>query len=200
MGRLNYAAIASLDGFIEDARGRFDWAPPDEEVFRFINELERLIRTSLYGRRMYESMLYWETAPVDDSVPDFTRAWTEMWQREEKVVYSRTLPSASSARTRLERSFDPDAVRHLKESTRGDLAVAGANLAGQAIQAGLVDELQLFVVPVVVGDGKPWLPEGTGPKLELLESRRFESGFVFLRYRAEHGETALSPKVEQGTV
>lgn len=197
MGRLIYAVIASLDGFIEDASGRFDWAQPDEDVLRFVNELERPIRTSLYGRRMYETMLYGETVPLDDSVPDYLRVWTEMWRLEEKVVYSRTLRSASSARTRLERSFEPDAIRCLKQSTRGDLAVGGANLAGQAIKAGLVDELQLFVAPVIVGDGKPWLPKDLQFKLELVESRRFERGFVFLQYRPVPGEAVSSPKSER---
>jgi dihydrofolate reductase len=200
MGRLIYATLASLDGYVEDSSGRFDWAAPDEEVLRFVNELERPIRTALYGRRMYETMLYWETFPLDDSVPDYVRVWTELWRREEKVVYSRTLQSASSGRTRLERSFDPHAVRRLKESSPGDLCVAGANLAGQAIKAGLVDEFQLFAVPVVIGDGKPWLPKDMRLKLELLESRRFESGIIFLRYRAGHGETASSQESDRSTV
>jgi dihydrofolate reductase len=197
MGRLIYGAIASLDGYIEDASGRFDWAMPAEEMLRFVNELERPIHTSLYGRRMYETMLYWEAFPLDDTVPDFIRDWTEIWRHEEKVVYSRTLQSTSSARTRLERNFDPNAVRRLKESTPGDLTVAGADLAGQAIKAGLVDELHLFAVPVVVGAGKPWLPKDMRFKLELLESRRFEDGFVFLRYRVEHGAAASSRKSER---
>lgn len=187
MGRLIYFTLASLDGYIEDAQGRFDWSRPDVEVFQFVTDLERSVGTYLYGRRMYETMLYWEAAPSDETVSAYDRDFIQMWKAAEKVVYSRTLKSTSSARTRLERSFDPDAVRRLKQSTSQDLTVAGAELAGQAIRAGLVDELQLIVAPVVVGGGKPWLPKDVRVDLELQETRRFSSGDVFLRYRPKAG-------------
>jgi dihydrofolate reductase len=187
MARLIYSAIASLDGYVEDSQGRFDWGAPDEEVHSFVNDLERPVGTYLYGRRMYQTMLYWETFPLDESAPAFARDFTRMWRAAEKVVYSRTLGPTSSTRTRIERSFVPEAVRRLKLTTSQDLTVGGAGLAGQAIAAGLVDELQLLVVPIVVGGGKPWLPKGQRVKLQLLGSRRFANGVVFLRYRTENG-------------
>jgi dihydrofolate reductase len=187
MASLIYSAIASLDGYVEDAHGRFDWAAPDEEVHSFVNDLERRVGTYLYGRQMYESMVYWETAPSDDSVPRVLRDFTKMWQAAEKVVYSRTLESVSSARTRIERSFDGEDIRRLKLTSSHDLTVGGADLAGQAIGAELVDELQLFVVPVVVGGGRAWLPKSLHLNLELLEFHHFASGVVFLRYRPELG-------------
>ena len=183
MGSLIYFTIASLDGFIEDAEGRFEWAAPDEEVHAFTNELERSVGTELYGRRMYEIMLFWETAPADDSVPAVFREFAEAWRAADKIVFSRTLKSASSGNTRIERDFTPDMVERLKRSSQRDLTVSGAELAGQAIKAGLVDELQLLIVPKIVGGGKPWLPKTVHVDLELLETRRFASGFVFLRYR-----------------
>jgi len=183
MASLIYSAIASLDGYVEDPQGQFDWGAPDEEVFSFINELERPIGMYLYGRRMYETMRYWETALVDENVPAFIRDFAEIWQGAEKVVYSRTLDAVISARTRIERGFDSEEIRHLKMTASRDLTVAGANLASQAIESGLVDELQLFVVPVAVGGGKPWLPRRQPLNLELLDSRTFASGIVFLRYR-----------------
>lgn len=192
MARLIYSAIASLDGYIEDARGRFDWGAPDEEVLSFINDLERPVGTYLYGRRMYETMVYWETAPSDESVPVVLRDFTQMWRASEKVVCSRTLESVSSARTRIERSFDIEAVRRLKVTASDDLTVGGADLARQAIGAELVDELQLFIVPAVVGGGQSWLPENAHLNLGLLDSRRFASGVVFLRYRPEPGEAGSS--------
>ena len=193
MARLIYSAIASLDGYVEDAQGQFDWGAPDEEVLSFISELERPIGTYLYGRRMYETMVYWETAPLDESVSVFLRDFTQMWQAAEKAVYSRTLASVSSARTRIERSFDIEDIRRLKATASHDLSVGGADLARQAIGAELVDELQLFVVPVVVGGGKPWLPKNVHLNLGLLDSHHFASGVVFLRYRPEIGEAGLSP-------
>lgn len=183
MGRLIYFTIASLDGFIEDDEGRFDWGAPDEEVGAFANEFERSIGTQLYGRRMYEIMLFWETVHVDDTDPVSIREFAEMWKASEKIVFSRTLKSASSGNTRIEREFDPEVVANLKRSSERDLSVAGAELAGQAIKAGLVDELQLLVVPKIVGGGKPWLPKSLRVDLELLDTRRFASGFIFLRYR-----------------
>ena len=188
MARLIYSVIASLDGYVEDAQGQFDWGAPDEEMVSFINDLERPIGTYLYGRRMYETMVYWETAPLDESVPVFLREFTQMWQAAEKAVYSQTLASVSSARTRIERSFDTEDIRRLKVTTSHDLTVGGADLARQAIGAELVDELQLFVVPVVLGGGKPWLPKNMHLNLGLLDSHRFASGVVFLRYRHELGQ------------
>ena len=177
---LIYSAITSLDGYVEDERGRFDWAAPDEEVHAFVNQLERPIGTYLYGRRMYETMVVWET--MDDEHP-VMRDYAQIWRAADKIVYSRTLESVSSARTRIEREFDPDAVQELKESLRTDIAVGGAGLAGEAIRAGLVDEYHLFLNPVLVGGGKRALPDGARLDLELMNERRFDSGVVYLRYR-----------------
>jgi dihydrofolate reductase len=192
VGRLIYSAIASLDGYVEDSAGRFDWAEPDEEVFSFLNALERPIGTYLYGRRMYETLVFWETAPVDESVPAFLREWAQIWQAAEKVVYSRTLRAVASGRTRVESSFGPEPVRRLKENAGRDLSIGGAELAGQAIRAGLVDEFQLFAVPVAVGDGKPWLPKDVRLDLELLGTHLFASGVVFLRYGLVRSQAATS--------
>lgn len=178
MGRLIYSTIASLDGYIEDRNGKFDWAAPDEEVHRFVNDLERPIGTYLYGRRMYETMVYWET--VHDQ-PGPIQDYAEIWQAADKVVYSKTLDAVSSDRTRVERSFEADAVRRLK--TAGDISVGGAALASEALRAGLVDEYQTFVAPVVVGGGKRALPDDVHLELELLDERRFGNGTVYLRYR-----------------
>ena len=147
MARLIYSAIASADGYVEDAAGSFGWGEPDEELFCFINDLERPVGTYLYGRRMYETMLYWETAHAEPGQPSFVREFTGIWQAAHKIVFSKTLKSVSSARTRIERNFDPDMVRQLKSATGHDMTVGGADLAGQAIKAGLVDELRLFLVP-----------------------------------------------------
>jgi len=178
--RLTYSALASLDGFVEDERGTFDWAAPDEEVHAFVNELERPIATHLYGRRMYETMVFWET--MDDEHP-VMRDYAQIWRGAEKVVYSRSLETVSSARTRIEREFDPGAVRQLKETAAGDLGIGGPELAAEAIRAGLVDEFHLFLAPVLVGGGKRALPDGVRLDLELLDERRFRGGFVYLRYR-----------------
>jgi dihydrofolate reductase len=183
MANLIYSAIASLDGYIEDPQGRFEWAEPDEEVLECLNDLERPVGTHLYGRRMYETMRYWESAPTDESVPSWIRDWAHIWQSAEKLVYSRTLRGVSTPKTRLERSFDAQTVRDLKAKVSSDLTVGGADLARQAIEAGLVDELHLYIVPVVVGGGKAWLPRGYRFDLELVDSRHFRSGFVFVRYR-----------------
>jgi dihydrofolate reductase len=182
MAKLIYSAIASLDGYVEDAEGRFDWAAPDEEVHAFVNDLERPIATQLYGRRMYETMVFWETASTAGEPAEFSD-FARLWRAAEKIVYSRTLEAPSSARTRIEREFDPQAVRRLKESASTDLAVGGAELAGQAIAAGLVDECHLFLCPVVVGGGKRALPDGVRAPLELLDERRFAGGVVHLHYR-----------------
>lgn len=183
MAQLIYSAIASLDGYVEDGQGCFDWAKPDEEVLSLVNDLERPVGTYLYGRRMYETMLYWETVPTDEGQPRLLRDFTQMWREADKIVFSTTLKAASSSRTRIERNFDPGTIRALKATIGHDVTVGGARLAGQAIEEGLVDELQLFVVPVVVGGGKHWLPEGARLNLKLLETQRFASGVVFLRYR-----------------
>ncbi|HET7490101.1 MAG TPA: dihydrofolate reductase family protein [Acidimicrobiales bacterium] len=177
---LIYSAIASLDGYVEDEAGKFDWAAPDEEVHAFVNELERPTGTYLYGRRMYETMVYWET---DDDQAPVARDYGDIWRTAEKVVYSRTLPAVSSARTRIEREFDAAAVRRLKEEAASDIAIGGASLAGQAMALGLVDECQLLLTPVIVGGGKRALPAGVHARLELVDERRFRSGVVYLRYR-----------------
>ena len=183
MARLIYSAIASADGYVEDAAGSFDWAAPGEELLCFVNDLERPVGTYLYGRRMYQTMLYWETAHSLPDQPPSVREFTGIWQAAEKIVFSRTLGSVSSARTRMERHFDPGMVRQLKSAAEHDMTVGGADLAGQAIKAGLVDELQLFLVPVVVGGGKRALPGGARWDLDLLDTQRFASGAVYLRYR-----------------
>ncbi len=182
MAKLIYSAIMSLDGYVADEEGNFDWAAPDEEVHRLVNDLERPVGTYLYGRRMYEVMVYWETADTLRDQPPFIRDFAEIWQAADKIVYSKTLETAASARTRIERDFDPETVRQLKVSAGRDITVGGPELAAQAIRAGLVDELQLFVAPVVVGGGKRSLPNDVHLKLELLDERRFGSGVVYLRY------------------
>jgi dihydrofolate reductase len=184
MARLIYASIASLDGYIADEDGEFEWAAPDEEVFCFLNDLERSVGTYLYGRRIYELMTVWETDPAAAAQSPAAREFAEIWQAADKVVYSTTLETATTSRTRIEREFDPDAVRELKASAGRDLTVGGPALAAQAIAAGLVDEYQLFVVPVVVGGGKRSLPDRARLQLDLLDERRFGRGVVYLRYRA----------------
>ena len=169
MAKLIYAAISSLDGYVEDEEGTFDWAAPDEEVHAFVNDLERPIGTYLYGRRMYETMVFWETASAEADEPAVFSDFAEIWRAAEKIVYSRTLQTPSSARTRIEREFDPDAVRQLKQSSATDIAIGGAELAGQAFGAGLVDECHLFLCPIVVGGGKRALPDNVRAQLELLD-------------------------------
>jgi dihydrofolate reductase len=183
MAKLIYAAIASLDGYVEDEKGRFDWAEPDDEVLGFVNDLERPITTYLYGRRMYETMVFWETVGTEADEPTAFWDYAEIWRAAEKIVYSRTLQTPSSARTRIEREFEPDAVRQLKQSSGPDIAVGGAELAGHAIGAGLVDECHLFLCPIVVGGGKRALPDNVRAQLELLDERRFRNGVVHLHYR-----------------
>jgi dihydrofolate reductase len=184
MAKLIYSAIASLDGYVEDGSGGFEWAAPDEEVHAFVNDLERPVGTYLYGRRMYETMAFWETAEASAAgQPAVVRDFAAIWRAAEKVVYTRSLERASSRRTRIERSFEPDAVRAMKESAERDLGIGGSDLAAQAIAAGLVDELHLFLAPIAVGAGKRALPEGRRLGLELLDQHRFESGFVHLNYR-----------------
>jgi dihydrofolate reductase len=179
---LIYSMIASLDGYTADVEGKFDWAEPDEEVHAFVNELERGIGTYLYGRRMYETMVYWETVPLDGQ-SRVVRDYAEIWRAADKVIYSTTLTAASSARTRIEPRFDPEAVKALKR--RGDVSVGGPGLAASAIRAGLVDEYHLLVTPVVVGGGTAVFPDGVRAGLDLVDERRFASGVVYLRYRTQ---------------
>jgi dihydrofolate reductase len=183
MGKLIYLMLASLDGYVADKDGKFDWAEPDEEVHSFVNDLARPVGTYLYGRGMYEVMTAWETLDLADE-PSVIRDFAELWRAADKIVFSRTLESVSSARTRLEREFDPDLIRQLKQQATNDLAVAGPGLAAEAIKAGLVDELQLFLAPVIVGGGKQALPDDVRLDLELLDERRFDNGFVYVRYSA----------------
>jgi dihydrofolate reductase len=180
MGKLIYSALTSLDGYVADKDGRFDWAEPDEEVHTFVNDLTRPVGTFLFGRRMYEVLAAWET--IDDPTPHI-RDFAEIWRAADKVVYSRTLAAPSSARTRIERGFDPEAVRQMKAAAGHDLAVGGPNLAAHAFKAGLVDECHLFLTPIVVGGGNQALPDDVRMRLELLDERRFGNGVVFLRYR-----------------
>jgi dihydrofolate reductase len=183
MAKLIYSVITSLDGYISDENGNFDWAAPDEEVHRFVNDLERPVGTYLYGRRMYEMMVAWETPQTFADQRPVMLDFAEIWQSADKVVYSRTLETVSSARTRIERDLDPDAVRRMKASTGRDISVGGPDLAAQALKAGLVDECQLFLTPVVVGGGTRSLPDNLRLGLELLDEHRFGNGVVYLRYR-----------------
>lgn len=182
MAKLIYSAIASLDGFVADEAGKFDWAEPDEEVHTFINDLERPVGTYLYGRRMYEVMVAWETIKLADQ-PRFIQDYAETWQAAEKIVYSKKLKTVSSASTRIERDFDPKAVRKIKAQSGRNIIVGGPDLAAQAIKAGLVDEYHLFLAPIIVGGGKQSLPNNVRVKLELLDERRFGNGMVHLHYR-----------------
>ena len=183
MAKLIYAAITSLDGYVADEDGNFDWAEPDEEVHTFVNDLERSVGTHLYGRRMYEVMVVWENPETLPDQSPYMRDFAEIWQDADKIVYSKTLEEPASARTRIERDFDPEAIRRMKASADRDFLVAGPELAAQAIEAGLVDELHLFLAPIVIGGGKPSLPDGVPVPLELLHERRFGNGMVYLHYR-----------------
>lgn len=185
MAQLIYSAITSLDGYVVDADGNFDWAAPDDQVHAEINEQERPIGTYLYGRRMYEIMRYWQTADAEPGGTAVGRDFARIWQAADKVVYSSTLDEdgVTTERTTLERTFDPESVRDLKESATKDLSIGGPTVATAAISAGLVDEYRQFVTPVVVGGGTSWLPDGVRIDLELLDQRRFDGGVVYLRYR-----------------
>lgn len=183
MAKLIYMMNTSLDGYTEDEQGGFGWTPPmDEEVHTWIFEHVSKFRTCLYGRRVYETMVYWETAETAPDQPQFVIDFARKWQAAEKIVYSRTLVEPRSARTRIERVFDPDAVRKLKANAEGEMAVAGPELAAEAIRAGLVDEFQMRICPVIIGGGKRYFPGGVRVDLELVEERRFRCGDVFLRY------------------
>lgn len=179
MGKLTYAAICSLDGYVADAEGNFDWSAPDEEVHSFVNDLERPVGTYLFGRRMYEVLSVWDTYEGESAS---TREYAQLWRDSDKVVYSRTLDTAPTARTRLEREFDPAAVQELKARADRDIAVGGPELASQALRAGLVDECHFFLVPVIVGGGKRAFPDGLFLELELRDERRFANGTVYVRY------------------
>jgi len=179
VAKLIYSAITSLDGYTADEDGNFDWAAPDEEVHSFVNDLERQVGTYLYGRRMYGVMVAWETM---DDLPPLLQDYAEIWKAADKIVYSRTLETVSSARTRLEQDFDPEAVRELKAQAERDLTVGGSDLGAQAIKAGLVDELHLFLTPIVVGGGTQSLPNDVRVELERLDERRFGNGVVHLHY------------------
>ena len=182
MAKLIYTAITSLDGYIEDDDGSFDWAVPDAEVHAFVNDLEGPVGTHLYGRRMYETMAVWQTVGDEPEVPAAEADFAEVWRGLDKVVYSRTLDSVWTPRTRLEREFDADAVRRMKDAATRDISVSGPELAQHAFRAGLVDEIHIFVFPVVVGGGKPGLPRDIRLDLELLDEQRFGNGVVHMRY------------------
>jgi dihydrofolate reductase len=188
MAKLIYSTITSLDGFTEDADGDFRWLAPDDDVASFINELERTTGTVLYGRRMYETMVYWETHGTSDDDAQSERDFAENWRSQDKIVYSTTLKSVSSERTSLERTFIPDKVRTMKQNSPSDLSIAGPHLASQAIEARLVDEMHLYVAPVTVGGGKPAHPGEEKTGLTLLDVRRFDSGTVHLHYRFNNAE------------
>jgi dihydrofolate reductase len=185
MGRLIYSAITSLDGYVADRDGHFDWSTPDEEVHRYINDRERPVGTYLYGHGMYEVMKAWEDIS-DGENPPYIDEYAGIWQAADKIVFSTTLVSVETERTRLERVFDPALVLQLKDQTDRDLSIGGADLAGQAIRAGLVDEYGVAMSPVIVGGGKPWLPDDIDVDLELVDNRTFDNGVVFLRYRVRH--------------
>ena len=187
MAHLIYSALSSLDGYIGDRDGNFDWAMPDEEVHRFINNLERTTGTYLLGRRMYETMMVWETDPNLAADSPLTQDYAQIWQAADKIVYSTTLASASTRKTRIERNFDPEAIRQLKKTAQQNISIGGPELAAHAFRSGLIDECQLFLTPVMVGGGKPSLPDNIRLELELLEERRFGNGMVFLRYQTRHG-------------
>jgi dihydrofolate reductase len=182
VARLVYSVICSLDGFIADEEGSFDWAAPDDEVHAFVNDLARPVGTHLYGRRLYEVMVAWETVPDDGSLPPVEEDFAAIWRDADKIVYSRTLDSVSSARTTIERDFDPAAVRRLKEAADRDLLIGGPDLASVALRSGLVDDVQLLVFPVLVGGGNPAWPAGLRTRLRLRDERRFGNGAAYLRY------------------
>jgi dihydrofolate reductase len=190
MANLIFVANTSLDGFTEDKDGKFDWTEPSEEYFRFITNLVRATRTHLYGRRMYETMMVWETDPNLAAESPLRRDFAEIWQAANKIVYSRTLETISTRKTQLEQTFDPEAIRQLKATgphDAHDILIGGPELAAHAFRAGLIDECHLFLVPILVGGGKSALPDNVRMELELLAERRFRNGTVYLRYRTRQG-------------
>jgi dihydrofolate reductase len=182
MAKLIYVSNVSLDGYIEDEHGSFEWGAPDDELFAFLTDLLRPMGTYLYGRRLYETMAVWETEPALATQSQLMADFATVWQAADKVVYSTTLDAVPTARTRIEGEFDPAAVREMKASATSDIDVGGAHLAAQAFQAGLVDECHLIIRPILLGRGKPALPSGARAGLELLDDRQFSSGAVYLRY------------------
>ena len=183
MAKLIYSAITSLDGYVADSEGNFDWSAPDEQVHFFVNDLERQIGTHLYGRRMYEVMRYWETAPTATGEPSAGQEYAQIWQAADKIVYSKSLEKVSSASTRIEREFDPQAIEDMKAAATRDISIGGPTLAAEALKMGLVDECHLFLSPIVVGGGLPALPDNVRLGLQLLDERRFGNGVVHLHYR-----------------
>jgi dihydrofolate reductase len=190
MAHLIYSANTSLDGYIEDANGNFDWTNPEDDVLQYINDLIRPLSTHLYGRRLYETMLVWETDPSLAALSPLMADFAEIWQAADKIVYSKTLPAVPTRKTHIERDFDPEAIRRLKEAAAQDILIGGANLAAQAFRAGLIDECHFFLAPINLGGGKPALPQAFRLELELLDVRRFGSGVVHLHYRTRKGITA----------
>jgi dihydrofolate reductase len=185
MAKLIYTGIMSLDGYVADSAGNFDWSEPDEEVHTFVNDLQRQVGTYLFGRRMYEVMVAWENADIFADQPPYIQDFAEIWQSADKIVYSKTMETATTARTQIKRDFDPEAVRQMKAEAPRDIAVGGSDLAAQAIKAGLVDEYHMLVTPIIVGGGKQFLPNDVRLDLELLDERRFGSGVVHLSYRTK---------------
>ena len=186
MAKLIYSPIASIDGFVEDSDGKFDWAAPDEEVHALANDLLRPVGTNLYGRRLYETMVFWETAGIDDDEPEVIRDFASVWRASDKIVFSTTLTSVTSERTRIERDFDPDLIRQLKGNADADLAIGGAELAGQALAAGLLDEIHFIFAPVVIGSGTRALPADVSAPLRLISTRAFKSGFLYAHYAVDN--------------
>jgi dihydrofolate reductase len=184
MGTLIYTGVTSLDGFVDDARGHFDWAAPSEEVHAFVNDLEREVGLYLYGRRMYDVMTYWETSTPEIEESAVTADYQRLWRAARKIVYSTTLDAVATDNTTIERVFDPELVADLVGRSDTDVSIGGPRLAAHALRAGLVGEIRMFLTAVVVGDGIPFLPEGWSSPLELLDEQRFENGTVYLRYAA----------------
>jgi dihydrofolate reductase len=185
MAHLIYIANTSLDGYTEDIDGNFDWTVPDEEAFRLITSIVGTTGTHLYGRRMYQSMMLWETEPGLAAESPSRHDFAEIWQAADKIVYSRTLEAASTRKTQIVRNFDPEAIRQLKGTVEQDILIGGPELAAEAFRSGLIDECHLFVASIILGGGKPALPDNVRLELALLDERRFANGTVFLRYRVE---------------
>jgi dihydrofolate reductase len=183
MAKLIYSVITSLDGFVADEDGNFDWAAPDDEVHAFVNDLERPIGTYLYGRKMYEVMAVWETLHTLTDQSPVVRDFAAIWQAADKIVYSKTLDTVSSVRTRIERDFDTNAIRQMKVQASRDISVGGPHLAAEALRAGLVDDCHFFLAPIIVGGGNPSLPDHLRLTLELVDERPFANGMIYLHYR-----------------